>query len=222
MSMLALPVTEFLTRAASRSPAPGGGAVAAVTGAGAAALVSMVGELTIGRKRYRTVEAEVGRIRDRAVAAMRALQQAAVEDADAYQAYLTASAMPRDDDEARERRSREVAGAVVRMTRAPLATAEHCAEVLALARQLAPIGAVHAISDAGVALQLAHAALQSALLTVDVNLPFLRDVETDDRIKTADRIKTDDRIRERRNALDMAAEEDVREGMQDISERIAG
>ena len=210
MSMLALPVTEFLAQAASRSPAPGGGAVAAVTGAGAAALVSMVGELTIGRKRYRDVQMEVTALRDRAVAAMRALQEAAVEDADAYGAYLRASALPREGAAARERREAEVAAAVVRMTRAPLATAEHCAEVLGLARQLAPIGAVHAISDAGVALHLAHAALKSALLTVDVNLPFLRDADTADSIKT------------RRKDLESRAERDVFEGTSAVSARLDG
>ena len=205
--MLAVPVTEFLAQAASRSPAPGGGAVAAVTGAGAAALVSMVGELTIGRKRYRGVQMEVTALRDRAVAVMRSLQEAAVEDADAYGAYLRASALPKDDTAARARREAEVAAAVVRMTRAPLATAERCAEVLGLARQLAPIGAVHAISDAGVALHLAHAALNSALLTVDVNLPFLRDAEEADS------------IRSRGNDLASSAERDLLEGMQSVSSR---
>ena len=205
--MLALPVTEFLAQAASRSPAPGGGAVAAVTGAGAAALVSMVGELTIGRKRYRDVQMEVTALRDRAVAAMHALQAAAVEDADAYGAYLRASALPKDDPAARERREAEVAAAVVRMTRAPLATAERCAEVLGLARQLAPIGAAHAISDAGVALHLAHSALKSALLTVDVNLPFLRDAEEADS------------IRSRGSDLASSAEHDLLEGMQSVSSR---
>ena len=208
--MLTLPVTEFLVQAASRSPAPGGGAVAAVTGAGAAALVSMVGELTIGRKRYRDVQVEVTALRDRAVAVMRSLQEAAVEDADAYGAYLRASALPRDGADARERREAEVAAAVVRMTRAPLATAEHCAEVLGLARQLAPIGAVHAISDAGVALHLAHAALKSALLTVDVNLPFLRDAEMADA------------IRKRRVDLDTNGESDLFEGSKAVSDRLDG
>ncbi len=207
--MLALPVSEFLAQAASRKPAPGGGAVAAVAGAGAAALVSMVGELTAGRKRYRAVEDEVDRLRGRAVGAMQALQEAAVEDGASYQAYLRASAMPRDGAAAIERRAREVAAAVVRMTRAPLATAERCAEVLALARELSPIGAAHAISDAGVALQLAHAALRSALLTVDVNLPFLRDEEMADRIRT------------RRTELATAADDDLCEGMKAVSERLA-
>ncbi len=207
--MLALPVTEFLAQAASRAPAPGGGAVAAVTGAGAAALVSMVGELTIGRKRYRDVQMDVTALRDRAVAAMRALQEAAVEDADAYGAYLRASALPREGA-ARERREAEVAAAVVRMTRAPLATAERCAEVLGLARQLAPIGAVHAVSDAGVALHLAHAALKSALLTVDVNLRFLRDAETADSIK------------KRRRDLEFDAERDVLEGNNAVCARLNG
>lgn len=210
VSMLALPVREFLARTASRAAAPGGGAVAAVAGAGAAALVSMVGELTAGRKRYRAVAAQVDRLRGRAVGVMQALQEAAVEDGASYQAYLHASALPRDDAAAVERRSREVAAAVVRMTRAPLATAERCAEVLALARKLAPIGAAHAISDAGVALQLAHAALQSALLTVDVNLPFLRDEEMADRIRT------------RRIELEAAAADDLREGMKQISARLSG
>lgn len=209
-SMLALPVRQFLARTASRAAAPGGGAVAALAGAGAAALVSMVGELTAGRKRYRAVEAEVDRLRGRAVGVMQALQEAAVEDGDSYQAYLRASAMPRDDAAAVDRRSREVAAAVVRMTRAPLATAERCAEVLALARKLAPIGAAHAISDAGVALQLAHAALQSALMTVDVNLPFLRDEDLADRIKT------------RRIELAAAAADDLRAGMEEISARLSG
>ncbi len=207
--MLALPVTEFLAQAASRAPAPGGGAVAAVTGAGAAALVSMVGELTIGRKRYRDVQMDVTALRDRAVAAMRALQEAAVEDADAYGAYLRASALPREGA-ARERREAEVAAAVVRMTRAPLATAERCAEVLGLARQLAPIGAVHAVSDAGVALHLAHAALKSALLTVDVNLRFLRDAETADSIK------------KRRRDLESDADRDVLEGSNAVYARLNG
>ena len=207
--MLALPVTEFLAQAASRAPAPGGGAVAAVTGAGAAALVSMVGELTIGRKRYRDVQMDVTALRDRAVAAMRALQEAAVEDADAYGAYLRASALPREGA-ARERREAEVAAAVVRMTRAPLATAERCAEVLGLARQLAPIGAVHAVSDAGVALHLAHAALKSALLTVDVNLRFLRDAETADSIK------------KRRRDLESDAHRDVLEGSNAVYARLNG
>ena len=207
MSMLSLPVTEFLAQTASRSAAPGGGAVAAVTGAGAAALVSMVGELTIGRKRYRDVETEVTALRDQAVVAMHALQAAAVEDAEAYGAYLRASALPKDDPAARERREAEVAAAVVRMTRAPLATAERCAEVLGLARQLAPIGAAHAISDAGVALHLAHAALKSALLTVDVNLPFLRDAEEADS------------IRSRGSDLASSAEHDLLEGMQSVSSR---
>lgn len=207
--MLSLPVSEFLAQAASRQPAPGGGAVAAVAGAGAAALVSMVGELTAGRKRYRAVAAEVERLRGRAVGVMQALQEAAVEDGDSYQAYLRASALPRDGGAAVQRRAGEVAAAVVRMTRAPLATAERCAEVLALARALAPIGAAHAISDAGVALQLAHAALQSALLTVDVNLPFLRDETMADRIKT------------RRTELAKAASDHLCAGMKAVADRLA-
>lgn len=203
MSVLSLPVDEFLNHAASRVAEPGGGAVAAVTGAGAAALVSMVGDLTIGKKGYRSVKAEVERLRDEAIVAMHALQDAAVEDGVAFHAYLRISSLPRDDATACE-----LAAAAVRMTRAPLETAERCAQVLTLARALAPIGSAHAISDAGVALQLAYAALRSALLTIDVNLPFLQDVELADRIKT------------RSNFLERTACDDLNVGMRAISERL--
>ena len=205
--MTSLTVKEFLEMTATASPASGGGAVAALTGSAAAALVSMVGELTVGRKRYRDVEEEVIRLRYQAVSTMEALQKAAIEDADAYQAYLNASAMLKDDDGKRELHSREVSDAVVRMTRAPLATAEHCAEVLVLARQLGRIGSMHAISDIGVALHLAHAALQSALMMVDCNLPFLSDAKLEKEINT------------RRKLLSSDAVDHFNGGLKDLSER---
>ena len=205
--MTSLTVKEFLEMTASPSPASGGGAVAALTGAASAALVSMVGGLTVGRKRYRDVEEEVNGLRHRAGSVMQALQKAAIEDADAYQAYLSASAMLRDDDRKSELHLREVADAVVRMTHAPLATAERCAEVLLLARQMGRIGSMHAISDIGVALHLAHAALQSALMMVDCNLPFLSDVKLEKEINT------------RRKSLASDSSSHFNVGLKEISER---
>lgn len=209
MSILSLSVKDFLARAASRAAEPGGGALAAIAGASAAAMVSMVGELTIGKKCCRSVEAKVKRLCAKAVTAMHALQEAAVEDGEAFHEYLRVSSLPSDNSVARERRSRDLEVAVARMTSAPLVTAVRCAEVLKLARSLAPIGAVNAISDAGVALQLAYAALQSALLTIDINLPFLRDETLADSIRT------------RRKSLSEVSADDLLEGMKDISERLS-
>src|SRR6266508_3660676 len=98
-----LTVRDLTARLASRDPIPGGGSAAALAGAMAAALVSMVAELSVGR-------------------------------ADA---------------------------------------AEHEAEVLELAQTIAPIGNRNAASDAGVAAQLAAAAIRGALLNVRINLPYL-------------------------------------------------
>ena len=209
MNMLSLSVEEFLLHTSAGSSEPGGGAVAAIVGASAAALVSMVGELTIGKKRYRSVEAEVEKLREKAILVMQELQKAAVEDGEAFRAYLRASAMSSDNPAAIRQRSLTLELAAERMTRIPLAIAMHCEEILSLARELAPIGDIRSISDAGVAIQLAHAALQSALLTVDINLPVLRDAEFADL------------VRKQRSQLAESASDSLRAGIREVSRRIS-
>lgn len=207
--MLSLSVEEFLLQTSAGSSEPGGGAVAAIVGASAAALVSMVGELTIGKKRYERVKAKVERLSDKAVLVMQELQKAAVEDGEAFRAYLRASAMSSDNPTTIRQRSLALELAAERMIRTPLAIAIHCAEVLALARELAPIGDMRSISDAGVAIQLAHAALQSALLTVDINLPVLRDAEFADS------------VRKQRRKLAESASGSLIAGIKEVSGRIS-
>ena len=82
-------------------------------------------------------------------------------------------------------------------------------EILSLARELAPIGDIRSISDAGVAIQLAHAALQSALLTVDINLPVLRDAEFADS------------VRKQRSQLAESASDSLSTGIREVSRRIS-
>ena len=59
MTMKQLPVEAFLDQLASSQPTPGGGSAAAVMGAMGAALVSMVANLTVGKKKYAEVEQQV-------------------------------------------------------------------------------------------------------------------------------------------------------------------
>ena len=149
--LLQLPVAAFLDRTASASATPGGGSVAAVTGALASALVAMVARLTDHKKGYEQaweLAAEAVRRADRLTTE---LQAAALEDVHSFEAYMAALRLPKRSPEERQARSAAVAAATRRATAAPLAIAGACAEVLTVADGLAPVANRHAVSDIGAA-----------------------------------------------------------------------
>ena len=172
-SLSELSVRELTERLATRAPVPGGGSAAALAGAMGAALVSMVAELTIGRPDAAEHDAELTEIRDAATAHRSALLDLAEEDADAYAAVVASRRMPKETDLEREERAVAMRTAMRAAADVPLRTAELTAEVVDLARRIAPIGNRNAASDAGVAAQLASAATRGALLNVRINLPYL-------------------------------------------------
>ena len=168
--LLGLPVGEFLERTASASPTPGGGSVAALTGALAGALVAMVARLTDGKKGYEQAWELAGDTVRRADLLTAELQAAALEDVRSFEAYMAALRLPRGSEQERQTRRTALAAATRRATAAPLAIAGACAEVLAVAEALAPVANRHAVSDIGAAAHLAAAASGAALLTAEINL----------------------------------------------------
>ena len=168
--LLELPVGEFLARTASASPTPGGGSVAAVTGALASALVAMVARLTAGKKGYEQAWEQAGEAVRRADLLTAQLQAAALEDVRSFEAYMVALRLPKGSAEERQSRRVALAAATRRATAAPLAIAAACAEILTLAQRLAPVANRHAVSDIGAAAHLAAAAAGAALLTAEINL----------------------------------------------------
>jgi formiminotetrahydrofolate cyclodeaminase len=164
---------ELTTRLASREPIPGGGSAAALAGAMGAALVAMVAELSIGRADASDHQAQLHDLRDSAVVRQSALLDLAEDDAAAYAAVVAARRMPKEDEAARAARARILRTTMVAAAEVPLRTAQVAAEVLDMARRIAPIGNPNAVSDAGVAAQLASAAVRGALLNVRINLPYL-------------------------------------------------
>lgn len=168
--LLELSVAAFVERTAASEPTPGGGSVAAVTGALASALVAMVARLTDRKKGYEQAweqAAAAARRADRLTAQLRA---AAAEDAHSFAGYMAALRLPKRTAEERQARSSALAAATRRATAAPLAIAAACAEVLAVAERLAPVANRHAVSDIGAAAHLAAAAAGAALLTAEINL----------------------------------------------------
>jgi len=168
-------VSGFTAAVASPLPAPGGGSVAAHVGALAAALAQMVAGLTVGRKKYAAVDAEMKELGLKAAALGLELQQLVARDARAYEEVTTAFKLPKDTDEQVRQRTAAVDAALVHAARVPLETARACAAVAELAAVAAERGNTNAASDAGVAALLAEAACRGAVYNVRINVSSMTD-----------------------------------------------
>ena len=169
------PVTRFLDELASSAATPGGGSAAAIMGALGAALVSMVCNLTIGKKNYAEVEPEMRSVLHDAEALRQRLADMVAEDIAAFNGLMAAYGLPKLTDEDKAVRSAAIQHALRAATEAPLACARACAEVIKLSMRAAEVGNRNVISDAGVGALAAQAALRSAALNVDINVPSLQD-----------------------------------------------
>lgn len=168
-----LSLRELTERLASRQPIPGGGSASAIAGAMGAALVAMVVELSIGRPDAAGHAQELAEIGEAAQRRREALLELAAEDAAAYQAVVDARRLPKDTDQERRTRGLAMTASMRDAAEAPLRAARGALEVLELAARVAPIGNPNAASDAGVAAQLASAAVRGCALNVRINLPYL-------------------------------------------------
>lgn len=168
-----LSVRELVDQLASRAPVPGGGSAAAFAGALAAALIGMVTELTAGRAEYERHAAAVEAAREEAAALRAELLELADLDARAYEAVMDARHLPKTSEDERAHRSARLHATILEAAQVPLRTARAARQVLDLAVRIAPIGNRNAVSDAGVAAQLASAAVRGAILNVRINLPYL-------------------------------------------------
>jgi glutamate formiminotransferase/formiminotetrahydrofolate cyclodeaminase len=168
-------VSGFTAAVASPVPAPGGGSVAAHVGALGAALAQMVAGLTVGRKKYATVDADMRELGLEAAALVGELQQLVARDAKAYEGVTVAYKLPKDTDAQVADRARAIDDALVGAALVPLETARACAKVAELAATAAELGNTNAASDAGVAALLAEAACRGAIYTVRINISSMTD-----------------------------------------------
>jgi formiminotetrahydrofolate cyclodeaminase len=168
-------IDEFLDRLASKDPTPGGGGAAAIMGAMGAALVSMVCNVSYGKKGYDSVEPELREVCAQAEVLRKRLTEMVAEDVSAFDELMAAYKLPKDADEQKQRRSSAIQSSLKRATEVPLACARDCAEVIRLSRRAGEHGYLGVISDAGVAVSAAYAAARSAALNVYINAPSLKD-----------------------------------------------
>lgn len=173
--LLDMTMGDFTSQLAAEQPTPGGGSAAALGGALAAGLVSMVCRYTIGRERHRDVEAQAVELLERAERLRGALEDATAADVDAYQGYADAQRLPKKTPEEIETRTSALQDALRASTAVPLEVARVAAESIRLAMDAATIGNPYLISDAGVAASLALASFQAAALNVELNAAGIED-----------------------------------------------
>jgi formiminotetrahydrofolate cyclodeaminase len=176
-------VIDFMDALASNAPAPGGGSVAALSGAMGAALLSMVCNLTLGKKRYADVQEEIAALVVKTEALRLRLMDLLEADVEVFTGVSAAYKMPRKPPEARAARSAAIQEALKAATQVPLDVAKACVEVIELCTQTAEQGNRGAVSDAGVAVLMAEAGLRSAALNVIININAIKDQEFSARVK---------------------------------------
>lgn len=173
MKMLEKPATQFLSELSSNAPVPGGGGASAAVGAFAAALGMMVTNLTIGKKKYADYEEEVKTVRDRLEGLRDHLIDLVDGDAVAFEPLSKAYSIPKDDPE----RDTIMENALYEASVVPMSIME---TVLAAAKELEILvakGSKLAVSDVGVGILFAQAAIEGASLNVYINTKSMKDRE---------------------------------------------
>lgn len=173
MKMLEKPATQFLSELSSNAPVPGGGGASAAVGAFAAALGMMVTNLTIGKKKYADYEEEVKAVRDRLEGLRDQLIDLVDGDAVAFEPLSKAYSIPKDDPE----RDTIMENALYEASVVPMSIME---TVLAAAKELEVLvekGSKLAVSDVGVGILFAQAAIEGASLNVYINTKSMKNRE---------------------------------------------
>ena len=166
---------SFIDELAAPTPTPGGGSAAAFSAAMGAGLVSMVTGLTIGKKKYAEVEAQMQAIRVHAEKLREELTYAVEDDAGAFEAVMGAYRLPKDTDEEKTARTASIQSATLNAAHVPMHVAEDAVKVMELALLCVESANANAISDAASAATMAKAGLTAAGYNVRINVASLPD-----------------------------------------------
>jgi glutamate formiminotransferase/formiminotetrahydrofolate cyclodeaminase len=181
--LASLSVKDFVDETASKSPAPGGGSIAALCGSLAAGLASMVAGLTIGKKGYQDVADKMQSLLAKAQKSKDILLKAVDDDTAAFNAIMAAFRLPKTTDEEKEARKQAIQDATRQAICVPLEVLRECQAVVALAETAVKLGNKNSLSDAGVAGLCSQAAASGAYYNVLINLGGLKDSDFVSQVK---------------------------------------
>jgi len=171
MSFIHKSCNEFVEVLSSKAAVPGGGGASALVGAVGIALGAMVGNLTVGKKKYAGVEADIIELLDKANALQAELLRLVDEDAVVFEPLSKAYGIPKDDPE----REQVMEDALKLACTVPMDIMRLCAKAIELHAGFAEKGSVLALSDAGVGAIFCKSALQGASLNVYINTRSMTD-----------------------------------------------
>ena len=173
--MLEKSCVEFIEVLASKEPVPGGGGASALVGAVGMALGSMVGNLTLGKKKYADVQEDIQAILEKAHALQKELIDLVQKDAEVFKPLSKAYGLPAETDEQKAEKARIMEDALKVACSAPVEIMEKAMACIDLHEELARKGTSIAISDVGVGVICLKSALKGASLNVFINTNLMKD-----------------------------------------------
>lgn len=192
--MLEKQTTEFLEDLSSSRPVPGGGGASATVGAFASALGMMVANLTVGKKKYADVEEEIKEAREQLEKLRDELVALTDRDAEAFEPLSKAYGLPKETQEQKEEKERILEQALYEASIVPMDIMETVLKVMHFLKVMGEKGSKIAVSDAGVGILFAQAALEGASLNVFINTNLMKNRERAEELNQ----KTDAMIQEGR------------------------
>ena len=170
-------IQEFLDVLSSKQPVPGGGGASALAGALGTALGLMVGNLTVGKKKYADVEEEVILMMEKLTSMQAEMVHLSDEDAKVFAPLAAAYGLPSGTEEEKLYKQAVMEENLLEASLVPLRVMELSVEILGILRELEQKGSVMAISDVGVAVQFIRTALTGAVMNIYINTKSMKDKE---------------------------------------------
>ncbi len=160
---------DFVEVLSTKAPVPGGGGASALVGAIGTALGNMVGSLTVGKKKYADVEADIIALKEKADALQKEFLRLVEADAEVFEPLSKAYGMPKETEEEKAEKARVMEIVLKDACSVPMDIMRRCCDAIDLIEEFAAKGSVIAISDAGVGVAFCKAALLGASLNVFIN-----------------------------------------------------
>lgn len=189
MKLVDLKVQEFVNEVDSKSPAPGGGSVAALAGSLSSALARMVSHLTIGKKKFKALEEETQQLVFDAMETLESKKEAFVElidkDTEAFNMIMAAFKLPKETEEEKTLRSQKIEEATIVAIDVPYSVASYGKELLEALEVLFLYGNKNCLSDLGVSGLLLHTTIIGAVMNMKINLPGVSQEDLKTKYQTA-------------------------------------
>lgn len=168
---------EFINQLSSKAPVPGGGGASALVGTIGTALTSMVGNLTLGKKKYADVQDDIKEILIKAEALQNDLLELINKDAEAFEPLSKAYGLPKSTPEEIEYKQQVMEKALKTASQVPYEIMEKCMQAILLHEEMAHKGTRIALSDVGVGVTFCKSALIGASLNIYINTALMKDRE---------------------------------------------